>query len=54
MAVKKSANAVTAAQVRALSNRSHRLTNVRQFFGGTLGCAERFQMSWRESDDVNS
>ena len=38
MAVKKSANAVTAAQVRALSNRSHRLTNVRQFFGGALGC----------------
>ena len=38
MAVKKRANPATAAKVRALSNRSHRLTNVRQFFGGALGC----------------
>ncbi len=44
MAVKKSANAVTAAQVRALSSRSHRLTNVRQFCGGALGCQVR--MAW--------
>ena len=38
VAVKKSANAATAAQVRALSSRPHRLINVRQFFGGALGC----------------
>src|SRR5213080_4553009 len=44
MAVKKSANAVTAAQVRALSSRSHRLINVRQFFGGALGC--QLRMVW--------
>src|SRR5258707_5960976 len=38
MAVKKSANARTAAQTPTIWNRSAWLTNAFQFFGGALGC----------------
>jgi len=37
MVVKKHANAVIAAQHRAVSNRTHLLTSARQFLGGAAG-----------------